>query len=85
MNKLLEQTITQAQKTIEQSKEWNKAYEEQTKVLTENKELLDQFYKQVKQFEGIQFYLVEVSPTPPTIFKIRSKIPRATYCNSSNN
>ena len=74
MNKLLEETITKAQETIEQSKDvWNKTYEEQAKILTENKELLDQFYKQVKSYEGIQFYLTEVSTTPPTIFKVQAK------------
>ena len=73
MNKLLEETIAQAQKTIEQSKDWNRIYEDQAKILTENKELLDQFYKQVKNNEGIQFYLAEVSTTPPAIFKIQAK------------
>lgn len=74
MNKLLEETITKAQETIEQSKDvWNKTYEDQAKVLTESKELLDQFYKQVKSYDRIQFYLAEVSTTPPAIFKIQAR------------
>ena len=72
MNKSLETTIEQAQKTIEQSKDWNKTYEEQAKILTEKKSLLDQFYKEVKQFEGIQFYLTEVHPTQDNIFTVKA-------------
>lgn len=73
MNKLLETTIEQAQKTIEQSKDWNKTYEEQAKILTENKSLLDQFYKEVKQFEGIQFYITEAHPTQDNIFTVQAR------------
>lgn len=73
MNKSLETTIEQAQKTIEQSKDWNKTYEEQAKILTEKKSLLDQFYKEVKQFEGIQFYLTEVHPTQDNIFTVQAR------------
>ncbi len=73
MNKLLEETITQAQKIIEQSKDWKQTYEEQAKTLTENKPLLDQFYKEVKEFERIQFYLVEVNPTLPNIFTVQAR------------
>lgn len=73
MNKLLEQTIEQSQKTISQSKDWNKTYEEQIKILNENKPLLDQFLKEIKEFEGVQFYLMEVSTTLPAIFKIQAR------------
>lgn len=73
MNKVLEETITKAQETIEQSKDWNKTYEEQAKVLTEKKQLLDQFYKEVKQFEGIQFYLTRVFPNLPDIFTVQAR------------
>lgn len=73
MKKLLEQTIEQSQKIISQSKEWQQTYEQQANTLTENKSLLDQFYKQIKQFEAIQFYLTKVSPTPPNIFTIQAR------------
>lgn len=73
MNKLLETTIERAQKTIEQSKDWNKTYEEQAKILTEKKSLLDQFYKEVKQFEGIQFYITEAHPTQDNIFTVQAR------------
>lgn len=73
MNKLLEETIKQAQKKIEQSKDWSKTYEEYANVLKENKPLLDQFYKQVKSFDGIQFYILEVKSTQPNIFTIQAR------------
>ena len=71
--KLLQGTITQAQKVLEQSKDWNKTYEEQAKILADNKELLDHFYKQVKKYEGIQFYLTEVKTTQPSIFILQAR------------
>lgn len=74
MNEILEKTIEKAQHTIESTKyALNKTYEEQAKILTESKELLDQFYKQVKNYEHLQFYLTEVSTTPPAIFKVKVK------------
>lgn len=83
--KILQNSIEQAQKLISQSKDWQQTYEEQSKTLIDNKPLLDQFHKQIKQFEEIQFYLVEVNPTQDNIFTIRGKIPRATYRNNRNN
>lgn len=83
--KILQNSIEQAQKIISQSKDWQQTYEEQAKTLIDNKPLLDQFHKQIKSYEAIQFYLVKVNPTQDNIFKIRSKIPRATYCNNRNN
>ena len=73
MNKSLETTIEQAQKTIEQSKDWNKTYDEQLKILTEKKELLDKFHKDIKEFEGIQFYLVGAGATQDNIFTIQAR------------
>ena len=73
MNKLLEATITQAQATMNQAKEWQKTYEEQAKTLTENKTLLDQFYKQIKNYEYLQFYLAGVNPTQDNIFTIQAR------------
>lgn len=71
--KLLEETITKAQETISQSKDWNKTYDEQLKVLTEKKELLDQFHKTIKEFDGIQFYLVGVNQAQDNIFTIQAR------------
>lgn len=84
MNKLLEETITKAQETISQAKDWNKPYEEQLKVLTEKKELLDQFYKTIKEFDGIQFYLVGVNQAQDNIFTIQARKERTTYCHNKD-
>ena len=73
MNKLLEQTIEQAQKMLEQSKDWQQTYEEISKTLTENKALLDQFYKQIKRYEAIQFYLSDVPSTPADTILIQAR------------
>ena len=73
MNKLLEQTIDQAQKMLEQSKDWQQTYEEISKTLTENKPQLDQFYKQVKNYEVIQFYLSDVPSTPSDTILIQAR------------
>ena len=73
MNKLLEQTIEQAQKMLEQSKDWQQTYEEISKILTENKAPLDQFYKQIKRYEAIQFYLADVPSTPADIILIQAR------------
>ena len=73
MNKVVEKQIEQSLKVITEDKDWCKPYEEQIKILSENKPLLDQFSKEVKEFEGVQFYLMEVSTTPPAIFKIQAR------------
>jgi len=73
MNKVLEKQIEQSLKTMEQSKDWNKTYEEQAKALTENKQLLDQFYKTIKNYEHLQFYLVGVNPEQDNIFTVQAR------------
>lgn len=73
MNKVLEKQIEQSLKTMEQSKDWQKTYEEQTKLLTENKQLLDQFYKSIKNYEHLQFYLVEANQTEDNIFTVQAR------------
>ena len=73
MNKLLEETITQEQETINQSKSWSKTYEEQLKILTDHKPLLDQFHKDIKEFEEIQFYLVGAGVTQDNIFTVQAR------------
>ena len=73
MNKKLEETIEQTLKTMEKSKDWQKAYDEQAKVLSESKTLLDQFYKKIKGYEQIQFYLVEVTPVQDNILTIEAR------------
>lgn len=71
--KILQNSIEQAQKIISQSKDWQQTYEEQSKILIDNKTLLDQFHKQIKSYEAIQFYLVEVNPTQDNIFTIQAR------------
>ncbi len=73
MNKVLEKNIEQSLKVMEQSKDWNKTYDEQLKILTEKKELLDKFHKDIKEFEGIQFYLVGAGATQDNIFTIQAR------------
>lgn len=73
MNKVLEKQIEQSLETMEQSKDWHKTYEEQVKILTENKQLLDQFYKSIKNYEHLQFYLVEVNPEQDNIFTVQAR------------
>ncbi len=73
MNKVLEKQIEQSLKIMEQSKDWNKTYDEQLKTLTEKKELLDKFHKDIKEFEGIQFYLTRIFPNLPNIFTVQAR------------
>lgn len=73
MNKVLEKQIEQSLKQMEQSKDWNKTYDEQLKTLTEKKELLDKFHKDIKEFEGIQFYLVGAGATQDNIFTVQAR------------
>lgn len=88
MKKLLEQTIEQSQKIISQSKDWQQTYEQQANILTENKALLEQFHKQIKNYEHLQFYLAEVSTTPPNIFTVQARYqgqPIATIAITKDN
>lgn len=73
MNKVLEKQIEQSLKQMEQSQDWNKTYDEQLKILAEKKELLDKFHKEIKEFEGIQFYLVRAGATQDNIFTIQAR------------
>ena len=69
--KLLQETIEQTQKTIDKVKEWHVPYDEQVNKMLEHKELLKQFYKTCKNYEYVQFHIIEVNPTPPHLFKIQ--------------
>lgn len=71
--KLLQETIEQSQKTLSQSKDWQAVYATQAEIMQNNQELLKQFYKSIKGYEHLQFYLMEVCPKPPAIFKIIAK------------
>lgn len=73
MNKVLEKNIEQSLKVMEQSKDWNKTYDELLKILTDKKELLDKFHKDIKEFEGIQFYLVGAGATQDNIFTVQAR------------
>lgn len=70
MNKVLEKQIEQTQKIIADNKEWQQTYDKQANVLLENREVLKQFYKSVKDLEHLQFYITEVLTALPTLFKI---------------
>ena len=56
--------------------------------MLENKQLLDQFYKEVKNYEHLQFYLTKVISTPPDIFTVQARYqgqPIATVVVSKDN
>lgn len=69
--KQLQATIEETQKTIDKVKEWHIPYDKQVNIMLEHRELLKQFYKTCKQYEYVQFHIIEVSPTPPHLFKIQ--------------
>lgn len=71
--KILKNSIEQAQKIIDQSKDWQQIYEQQANTMLDNKQILDKFYKEVKNYEHLQFYLTEVNPTPPNLFTVQVK------------
>lgn len=74
MNKeTLEKQIKQSLRVMEQSTDWSKTYEEQLKILNDKKPLLDQFHKDIKEFEEIQFYLIGARPTQDNIFTIQAR------------
>ena len=47
--KLLQETIENTQKKLEQIKKWQVPYNEQVKIMLEHRELLKQFYKTCKR------------------------------------
>ena len=71
MQKILESRIEQVHKILEQNKEeWQTTYDKQADVILDNRNLIDQFTRSCRNIEHLQFYLTEVSTTPPSIFKI---------------
>ena len=69
--KLLQETIEQTQKAIDKVKEWQVPYDKQVNIMLAHREMLKQFYKTCKQYEYVQFHIIEVSPTPSHLFKIQ--------------
>lgn len=69
--KLLKETMEKTQRTIEESKEWQDYYNKQVKVMLEQKEMLKQFYKTCKNYDYLQFHIVEVNHNPPHQIKIQ--------------
>ena len=71
MQKMLESRIEQVHKILEQNKEeWQTTYDKQADIILDNRNLIDQFTRSCRNIEHLQFYLTEVSITPPSIFKI---------------
>lgn len=70
MKEKLIETIEQMQKKLEQIKEWQVPYDTQVNIMLEHREMLKQFYKTCKQYEYVQFHIVEISPSTPHLFKI---------------
>ena len=71
MQKILESRIEQVHKILEQNKEeWQTTYDKEADVILDNRNLIDQFTRSCRNIEHLQFYLTEVSTTPPSIFKI---------------
>ena len=72
MNEKLQEIIDSTQKKIEAIKEWQVPYDKQVNIMLEQRELLKQFYKTCKQYyEYVQFFILEVCPNPPHLFKIQ--------------
>ena len=70
---LLNSVIENAQKTIEQSKDWHVKYDTQVNIMLDSRQLLDQYKikRLTKEYAALQFYLNEV--TQPDLLTITVK------------
>lgn len=70
---LLNSVIENAQKTIEQSKDWHVKYDKQVNAMLDSRPLLDQFKikRLTKEYSALQFYLNEI--TQPDLITITAK------------
>lgn len=69
-DKKLKEIIEQTQKICEENKDWKVQYANMANAMLENQELLKKFYKDIKNYENLQFYLVGVTTTPPITYEI---------------
>lgn len=71
-DKLLKQ-IEHTQKKMEQNQEWKSTYDKHASVLLESRNLLEEFSKNCKEYQHLQFYLAEISPTQGDLLAILAK------------
>lgn len=62
--------IEQTQKILEANQDWRAQYANMARAMLENQELLKKFYKDIKNYEHLQFYLTGVTTIPPIIYEI---------------
>ena len=62
--------IEQTQKILEANQDWKAQYANMASAMLENQELLKKFYKDIKNYEHLQFYLTGVTTTPPITYEI---------------
>ena len=72
-DKKLKEIIEQTQKICEENKDWKVQYANMANAMLENQELIQKFYREIKNYEHLQFYLTGVSTTQPTIYTISVK------------
>lgn len=68
--KIFKETIEQTQKILEENQDWKAQYANMANIMLENQEVLKKFYKDIKDYEHLQFYLVGVTTNPPITYKI---------------
>lgn len=72
-DKKMKEIIEQTQKICEENKDWKVQYANMANAMLENQELIKKFYREIKDYEHLQFYLTGVSTTQPTIYTISVK------------
>ena len=69
--KTFEKQIEKAQKEIKNNYEWlTNYYDKQFNIILDNRTVLDKFYKVAKEYESLQYYIVEVQTSAPNLFVI---------------
>lgn len=53
--------------------EWISTYDKIAKEMLDNKSLIQEFYKDCKQYEHLQFYLTDIMPNQVDLFKVEVK------------
>lgn len=69
----LKEMIEQTQKIMNENKDWKAQYSNLAQAMWENQELIKKFYREIKDYEHLQFYLTDVSTTPPITYTVSVK------------
>lgn len=70
MQEVLKKNIEQRNKQLEESNEWKVTYGKMANIILDNRAILKKLWKECRGLEYLDFKLMEVSVTPPTLFKI---------------